>query len=161
MVRLPPQLYMNDKPLSLQDKKNILTHPVLGYNILREFSFPLPVCLAALEHHERVNGAGYPRTLQGEKISPYAKIIAVACSYDAVTSSRPYKEAKDHYSGMLDILRNTGKGYEDGVIRALVYSLSLFPSEPRAPFRRKPALVVDGASQIRASRWSASSDRAP
>ncbi len=127
MVRLPPQLYMTDKPLSPQEKKNIFSHPVFGYNILREFSFPLSICLASLEHHERNNGQGYPRNLGGDRISPYAKIIAVACSYDAVTSSRPYKEAKDGYSGMLDILKNEGKQYEENVIRALVYSLSIYP----------------------------------
>jgi HD-GYP domain-containing protein (c-di-GMP phosphodiesterase class II) len=127
MVRLPPQLYMNDRPLNPQEKKTILTHPILGYNILRTFSFPLNICLAALEHHERENGAGYPRKLSGEKISLYAKIIMVACSYEAVTTARPYKEAKDSYSGMLDILKNTGKQYDETVIKALVYSLSIYP----------------------------------
>lgn len=127
MVRLPPQLYMTDRPLTPQEKKNIFSHPVFGYNILREFSFPLAVCLASLEHHERNNGQGYPRNLTGEKISPYSKIIAVACSYDAVTSTRPYKAAKDGYSGMVDMLKNEGKQYEENVIRALVYSLSIYP----------------------------------
>lgn len=127
MVRLPPQLYMNDRPLNQQEKKTILTHPILGYNILRSFSFPLNICLAALEHHERENAAGYPRKISGEKISLYAKIIMVACSYEAVTSTRPYKEAKDGYSGMLDILKNSGKQYDETVIRALVYSLSIYP----------------------------------
>lgn len=127
MVRLPPQLYMTDRQLSPQEKKSILSHPVLGYNILKQFSFPLGVCLSALEHHERNNGQGYPRALIAEKISPWAKIIAVACSYDAVTSSRPYKEAKEGYAGILDILKNEGKRYEEGVIKALVYSLSVFP----------------------------------
>jgi HD-GYP domain-containing protein (c-di-GMP phosphodiesterase class II) len=127
MVRLPPQLYMTDRQLSPQERKSILSHPVLGYNILKQYSFPLSVCLSALEHHERNNGQGYPRALQPERISAWAKIIAVACSYDAVTSSRPYKEAKEGYDGILDILKNEGKRYEEGVIKALVYSLSVFP----------------------------------
>jgi HD-GYP domain-containing protein (c-di-GMP phosphodiesterase class II) len=127
MVRLPPQLYMTERQLTPQEKKNIFTHPVHGYNILREFSFPLAICLASLEHHERNNGQGYPRNLSGEKISPYSKIIAVACSYDALTSSRPYKAAKDSYSGMVDMLKNEGKQYEEAIIRALVYSLSIYP----------------------------------
>jgi HD-GYP domain-containing protein (c-di-GMP phosphodiesterase class II) len=144
MVRLPPQLYMTDKPLSPQEKKNIFSHPVFGYNILREFSFPLSICLASLEHHERNNGHGYPRNLSGDKISPYAKIIAVACSYDAVTSSRPYKQAKDGYSGMVDMLKNEGKQYEENVIRALVYSLSIYPIGTYVLLSdSRPALVVD------------------
>ncbi|MDX9956876.1 MAG: hypothetical protein RBT68_00415 [Spirochaetia bacterium] len=74
-----------------------------------------------------MNGTGYPRALGGDKISLYARIIAVACSYDAVTSSRPYREAREGYAGMVDILKNDGKQYDDLVIKALVYSLSLYP----------------------------------
>ncbi len=127
MVKLPPQLYMNTKPLAPQERKAITTHPVLGYNILRSFSFPLSVCLAALEHHERENGEGYPRRMTGEKISLYAKIISVACSFEALTTSRPYKTAKDGYTGMIDLLKNVGKQYDDTVVRALVFSMSIYP----------------------------------
>lgn len=127
MVRLPPQVYMGKKELTPVEKNAIFTHPVISYNILREFSFPLNICLGVLEHHERENGAGYPRKLVKEKISLYAKIIAVACSYEAVTAERPYKEARDAYSGILDIMRNQGKQYDEMVIRALLFSLSLYP----------------------------------
>lgn len=127
MVRLPPQLYMADRPLTQIEFKSITAHPILGYNILKEKQFPLAICLAALEHHERMNGTGYPRSLSGDKISIYAKIIAVACSYDAVTATRPYREAREGYEGMVDLLKNEGKQYDDLVIKALVYSMSIFP----------------------------------
>ncbi len=127
MIRLPPQLYMGNRPLAPAEKNAILTHPVLSYNILREFSFPLNICLGVLEHHERENGAGYPRKLTKEKISIYAKIIAVACSYEAVTAPRPYKEAQDAYSGIIEIMKNVGKQYDETIIRALLFSLSLYP----------------------------------
>ncbi|MDR2662289.1 MAG: HD-GYP domain-containing protein, partial [Treponema sp.] len=91
------------------------------------FDFPLVVSLAALEHHERENGSGYPQKLTGDKISLYAKIIAVACSYEALTSTRPHKDAKDGYSGMLDLLKNEGKQYDDTIVKALVFSLSIYP----------------------------------
>jgi len=127
MIRLPPQLYMGNKILSPVEKNAILTHPVISYNILREFSFPLNICLGVLEHHERENGEGYPRKLSRDKISLYAKIIAVACSYEAVTASRPYKEARDAYTGIIDIMKNEGKQYDETIIRALLFSLSLYP----------------------------------
>jgi HD-GYP domain-containing protein (c-di-GMP phosphodiesterase class II) len=127
MVRLPPQLYMAGRQLTDTERKSITAHPILGYNILKDKQFPLSICLAALEHHERMNGTGYPRALGGDKISLYARVIAVACSYDAVTSSRPYREAREGYAGMVDILKNEGKQYDDLVIKALVYSLSLYP----------------------------------
>jgi len=144
MVRLPPQLYMADRQLSPQERKSITAHPVLGYNLLKERQIPLAVCLAALEHHERLNGSGYPRALTGDKISLYSRIIMVACSYDAVTAVRPWKEAKDGYAGMVDILKNEGKQYDDTVIRALVYSLSIYPIGTYVMLTSgKGALVVD------------------
>lgn len=127
MVRLPPQLYMADRALNPQERKAITTHPILGYNILKEKQFPLAVSLTALEHHERMNGTGYPRALSGDKVSLYARIVAVACSYDAATGARPYRAAKESYLGMMDILRNEGKQYDPAVIHALVYAFSVYP----------------------------------
>ncbi len=127
MVRLPPQLYMAGRALTAVERKSITAHPILGYNILKEKQFPLAISLVALEHHERMNGGGYPRGIGADKISLNARIIAVACSYDAVTGARPYREAREGYAGMVDILKNEGKQYDELVIKALVYSLSIYP----------------------------------
>ena len=127
MIRLPPQLYMTERALNASDKKMIFTHPIISYNILQEFEFPLKVCLGALEHHERENGTGYPNHLPSEKISIYAKIIAVACSFEAITAPRHYKDAQSSYEAMVDMLKNNKQFYDENVIKALLYSLSLFP----------------------------------
>jgi HD-GYP domain-containing protein (c-di-GMP phosphodiesterase class II) len=127
MIKLPPQIYLAKRPLTPQERKAILTHPVLSFNLLKSFDFPLVVSLAALEHHERENGEGYPQKLTGERISLYAKIIAVACSYEALSAKRPHKEAKDGYTGMLELLKNEGKQYDETIVRALVFSLSIYP----------------------------------
>ena len=127
MVKLSPETYLSKRPLTRDEYRGILTHPILGYNILKAFGFPLTITLASLEHHERENGSGYPRKLTGERISLYAKIIAVACSYEALSAQRPHKEAKDGYTGMLELLKNEGKQYDDTIVRALVFSLSIYP----------------------------------
>jgi HD-GYP domain-containing protein (c-di-GMP phosphodiesterase class II) len=127
MIKLPSQIYLSRRPLQPQEQKAILTHPVLSYNMLKSFDFPLTVTLAALEHHERENGSGYPRKLTSDRISLYAKIISVACSYEAISAQRPHREAKDGYTGMLELLKNEGKQYDDTVVRALVFSLSIYP----------------------------------
>ena len=127
MIRLPPQLYMTERALNASDKKMIFTHPIISYNILQEFEFPLKVCLGALEHHERENGTGYPNHLPSEKISIYAKIIAVAYSFEAITAPRHYKDAQSSYEAMVDMLKNNKQFYDENVIKALLYSLSLFP----------------------------------
>jgi HD-GYP domain-containing protein (c-di-GMP phosphodiesterase class II) len=127
MIMLPPQVYLAKRALNPAERKAIITHPILSFNLLKSYDFPLVVSLAALEHHERENGTGYPQKLTSEKISLYAKIIAVACSYEALTSSRPHKDAKDGYSGMLDLLKNEGKQYDETIVKALVLSLSIYP----------------------------------
>lgn len=127
MLELPPQAYMTENPLSLAEKKLILSHPVRSYNILKTADFPLSIQLGVLEHHERENGTGYPRHITGEKISLYAKIIAVACSYEAITAPRHFKEARTTYEGMIEMLKNESRQYDDEVTRKLLLCISLYP----------------------------------
>jgi HD-GYP domain-containing protein (c-di-GMP phosphodiesterase class II) len=127
MIKLPQENYTSKRALTDQERKLLYAHPILGYNILKSFDFPLVICLAALEHHERENGTGYPQRKTGDKISLYAKIVAVACSYEAISSHRPHKDAKDGHTGIMELLKNEGKQYDDTIVRALVYSLSIYP----------------------------------
>jgi HD-GYP domain-containing protein (c-di-GMP phosphodiesterase class II) len=127
MVQLPPRVYMGSGALTDQERQAITMHPEIGYNILKTSNFPIAASVPALEHHERENGAGYPRKLTGDKIDYHSKIVGVACSFEAITTKRPHKDARDGYAGMMDLLRNEGKQYDDTVIRALVFSLSIFP----------------------------------
>ncbi len=127
MLRLPAQNYMTDKPLSPAERSKIMTHPIIGYNIVKDMNFPVSVQLGVLEHHEKENGTGYPRRLSGEKISTYAKIISVACTYEAITATRDYKEAQSAFNAITELLKNENGQYNKAVIKALLYSLSLFP----------------------------------
>lgn len=127
MLRLPPQLYLTDRMLSPSERAQITTHTVLGFNILKELNFPLSIQLGVLEHHEKENGMGYPRHLTGEKISSYAKIISVACSFEAITAPREYKTERTTFDAMVEMLKNQNQQYDPTVIKGLLYSLSLFP----------------------------------
>jgi HD-GYP domain-containing protein (c-di-GMP phosphodiesterase class II) len=127
MIRLPPQLYMSNKELTDQERKAITAHTVLGFKILRQFSFPMTVSLAVLECRENADGSGYPRGLTADKISLYAKLIMVAGSYAALTSIRPYRESINGHAALLDMLQRKGKMYDDTVLRALINNLSLYP----------------------------------
>ncbi len=127
MIKLPPQVYLNNKPLTPAEKAQLLTHPIMSYTIIKEAKFPLSIQLAALEHHERENGAGYPRHMRGEQISNFAKIIAVACSFEAISAPRNYKEDRTTYDAMIEILKNPNHQYDDTVLKSLLFSLSLYP----------------------------------
>lgn len=144
MLRLPPSIYMTDRRLTPGERGQILKHPLLGYQIVKDLNFPLPVQLGILEHHEKENGTGYPRKLGSDKISINAKIISVACSYEAITASRLYKDEKTEFEAMVEILKNNEKQYDDTVIRALLYSVSLFPIGAYVYLsNKKVAVVVD------------------
>lgn len=68
-------------------------HPFYGYDMLKESTFPSFVADVAYEHHERIDGSGYPRGLSSKEIHDYAKIVAIGDVFDALTSERPYKDA--------------------------------------------------------------------
>ncbi|WP_369417950.1 HD-GYP domain-containing protein [Cohnella mopanensis] len=92
-----------NKPSKLTDEEyqEIKNHPQYGYEILKN-SFEDPaIALAALQHHERMDGKGYPLGLTGDKIHPMAKVVAVADVYSAMISSRVYREKRD----LLHVLR--------------------------------------------------------
>ncbi|MCQ2590679.1 MAG: HD-GYP domain-containing protein [Treponema sp.] len=144
MLRLPPSIYMTDRKLTPGERGQIAKHPLLGYQIVKDLEFSLPVQLGILEHHEKENGTGYPRKLSSEKISLNAKIISVACSYEAITASRLYKDEKTEFEAMVEILKNNEKQYDDTIIRALLYSVSLFPIGAYVYLsNKKVAVVVD------------------
>lgn len=144
MARIPARVYNSIEPLNLKEKQALLTHPIISYNIVNASSFALPICLACLEHHERENGSGYPRRLTANRISLYGKIIAVACSYEAVTSARPYRDARNPTASIMELVRNDNKQYDDTVLKALLYSVSFFPIGVYVVLSDgRPAQVVD------------------
>ena len=144
MLRLPPQIYMTDKKLTPGERSQILKHPVLGYTIVKDLSFPLNIQLGVLEHHEKENGTGYPQKKSGDKISNNAKIISVACSYEAISSPRSYKTGRSTFEAIVELLQNKERSYDDSIIRGLLYTVSLFPIGSYVYLsNRKIAQVID------------------
>jgi HD-GYP domain-containing protein (c-di-GMP phosphodiesterase class II) len=91
LLKIPESIYLSERPLSTDEKKALLAHPVLGFRVLRAAGFPAAVCQAVLEQNERIDGSGFPRRIPGDKTSQFGKILAVATSYSAATSKRPYR----------------------------------------------------------------------
>ena len=127
MLRLPPQLYLSTKQLSSAERDEISKHPIIGFEIAKNLNFPVEVQFGILEHHERENGTGYPRNLTGDKISFYAKIIAVVCSFESIVAPRQYKTERSTFAAMVEMLKNENRQYDETVIKALLYSISLYP----------------------------------
>lgn len=127
MIRLPSQLYMSNRELAPREKKAISTHPVLGFKILRQFDFPLQICLGVLECRENVDGSGYPRNLPANKISLYGKIMNAASTFAAMASPRPYRPAIDGHTIMKTLLTGVNTSYDNTVLQAMIGTFSLFP----------------------------------
>jgi HD-GYP domain-containing protein (c-di-GMP phosphodiesterase class II) len=128
MLKLPVELRRSSKTLSPDERKAMMAHTLLGYRILKGFSAPESVAQASLEHHERIDGSGYPRSLMTPKITDYALIIGVVCSYDAMISRRPYKPGTlDGHAIIRDLAQKNRKQYDEKILKALVYTLSVYP----------------------------------
>ena len=127
MLRLPPQLYLSHKQLSPAERDELSKHPIIGFDIVKKLEFPMPVQFGILEHHERENGTGYPRGITGDRISLYAKIIAVVCSFESIIAPRQYKTERSTFAAMVEMLKNENRQYDETVIKALLYSISLYP----------------------------------
>ncbi len=93
------------KPVELTDNEfNIIkTHPRIGYDILKKIEFPWPIAEIVYQHHERLDGSGYPRELKEDKIIFQARILAVADVVEAMTSRRPYRQALGIGTGLVEI----------------------------------------------------------
>ncbi|HET6487087.1 MAG TPA: HD domain-containing phosphohydrolase [Spirochaetia bacterium] len=128
MFRLPAELRRSKSAYSPEERKVMSAHTVAGYRVLKGVSAPENVALAALEHHERMDGSGYPRSLTADKITEYARIVAVTCSYDAMVSRRPFREGvRDGHSAIKELLQTSRKQYDDRILKAIVYTLSIYP----------------------------------
>ena len=88
------------------------THPILTEQILLPISSLKDVINIAKHHHERFDGAGYPDGLKGEEIHIGSRILALADSYDAMTSSRPYRKALTPKIAILEIKKNLGTQFD-------------------------------------------------
>jgi len=127
MLKLPDAVYLKEGDLSDKEFQLIRAHTTLGYKILKGFSVSEEIALAAEEHHERLDGSGYPKALSGDKINLYSRIVAVVCSYDAITSKRMFKTQSDAHTAVMELLKGRNKRYDENVIRSLIVCASAYP----------------------------------
>jgi putative nucleotidyltransferase with HDIG domain len=90
-LAIPDQIIKKPSKLTDEEYQLVKTHTIEGYNILKDQDVNIHVKNAALMHHEKCDGSGYPFALSGNKIDPFAKIVAIADVYDAMTAARVYR----------------------------------------------------------------------
>jgi putative nucleotidyltransferase with HDIG domain len=123
---IPADILSKPGKLSSIETQLIRTHAQAGHDIMKDVEFPWPVARIILEHHERMDGSGYPNGLSNNDILQEARIIAVADVVDAMASHRPYRPALGLNAALAEIENNKGKLYDSDVVDAC---LMLFREE--------------------------------
>ncbi len=119
-IYVPAETLNKPGKLSILEFDLIKTHVEAGYNILKNVNFRDPVAEMVRQHHERLDGSGYPRGLKGDEILLPAKIMAVADVVEAMSSHRPYRPALGIDKALDEIKKNRGKLYDPDAVDACV-----------------------------------------
>ena len=135
-ISIPVEILIKPAKLSKVEYLLIQTHVEAGYDIIKNIKFPWPIGLLILQHHERMDGSGYPQGLKNEEILPGSRIIAVADVIEAMASRRPYRSELGIDAALAEIKQGRGTLYDPAVVDACV---RLF-DEKRFAFTVSPPL---------------------
>ena len=126
---ISPEIIKKPGKLTEEEFEEVKLHTRYGFDILRNLhSVSLLVAHCAFQHHERLDGSGYPRGLRGGEIHPYAKIIGVADVFDAITSNRTYRSKKLPSEALTIIEASSGIGFDDMVVEAFQRVIVKYPN---------------------------------
>ena len=117
-MTIPAEILAKPSKLTPIEYQLIKGHPQAGYDVLKEVEFPWPVAEVALQHHERIDGSGYPQGLKGEAILFEARILAVADVVEAMATHRPYRPGLGIDKALAEIERGRGSVYDAAVADA-------------------------------------------
>lgn len=117
-INIPQEILCKPGTLTNLEMKMIQIHPQTGYNILNEINFPWSIAEIVKEHHEHVDGSGYPQGLKADEISIEARIICVADVIEAMSSHRPYRAVLGLEEAVEEITENEGVLYDRDVVSA-------------------------------------------
>jgi putative nucleotidyltransferase with HDIG domain len=117
-IAIPDSILKKIKPLTAKEWEKIKLHPALGYGLIKEIKMVDEVGNIILYHHERYDGEGYPKGLEGEKIPVEARIFALSDALDAITSHRPYRKERSFKTAKKEIENNSGGQLDPKVVEA-------------------------------------------
>ncbi len=137
-VRVPSEILTNPDGLAEAEFNMIKVHPLAGYKILSTIEFPWPIAQIVYQHHERMDGSGYPLGLSDGDILLEARILAVADVVEAMSSHRPYRPALGRDRALSEITQKKGVLYDTDVVDACLW---LF-TEKSFEFERSTKAVV-------------------
>ncbi|HAF62236.1 MAG TPA: hypothetical protein DCK95_07915 [Anaerolineaceae bacterium] len=117
-IHIPAEILSKPGRLSDIEYDLVKTHPQMGYDLLKNIEFSWPLAEIVYQHHEKIDGSGYPRGLRGNKILLEARILTVADVVEAMSSHRPYRPALGIKTAIEEIVKNKGVLYDSNVVDA-------------------------------------------
>jgi PAS domain S-box-containing protein len=119
-IVVPAEILAKPTQLTKAEFELIKSHPQQGYEVLKEIDFPWPVAQVALQHHERLDGSGYPQGLKGDQIILEARILAVADVVEAMAAHRPYRASLGINAALEEVSKYRGVRYDADAVDACV-----------------------------------------
>lgn len=119
-INVPVEILSSPRRLNEFEFGMIKMHPEVGYNILKTIDFPYAVAEIAYQHHERMDGSGYPRGISGDDITTGGRILAVSDVVEAMAFHRPYRPALGIDKALTEISQNKGTAYDPDIVDACV-----------------------------------------
>lgn len=127
-MRIPLEILNKPSKLTFEEFEVMKTHPMEGYNMLKEQSdLPIEVLDIVKHHHERRNGKGYPSHLDGDQISDMTRIVAIVDVYDAITSDRCYHDAITPYDALKNMYEWVKEDFDKEMIEQFIKCLGIYP----------------------------------
>ncbi len=114
-IATPSEILTKPSMLTETELALIKEHPKTGYDILKDIPFTWPIAQAVYQHHERIDGSGYPNQLVGDAIIPEAKILAIADTIESMTSHRPYRPGLGLEKAILQVKSEAGKTLDPAI----------------------------------------------
>ena len=123
-VAIDKRLFAKTSSLDTEESRAMRDHTVMGHQIVSQVQFPWPQVPEIVRwHHERADGSGYPDGLHGDEIPVPVRIIALADTFDAMTSERPYRERLSVGSALQELIRLTPEKYDPHALQALLIQM--------------------------------------
>jgi PAS domain S-box-containing protein/putative nucleotidyltransferase with HDIG domain len=119
-IYVPAEILTKPGRISKSEFDLIKSHPLVGYETLKTIEFPWPIAQIVYQHHERMDGSGYPLALSGKDILLEARILAVADVVEAIASHRPYRPSLGIDKALEEIAQNRGTIYDSNVVDACI-----------------------------------------
>src|SRR5262249_27757496 len=137
-IGVPDHVLLKKAQLGRAEFVQVEKHPELGWLALKNIDDFKPIGLIVLHHHERMDGSGYPNGLKGDQIPLGSRIIAVADSYDALTTNRPYRTARTKQQAFEELLRCSNSQFDAKVLDAFFTAMNTKRPSSSKTFINKP-----------------------